>query len=49
MAEVERVVDRVGVMDHGRLGAEGTLQEVLVQSGQPTLDDAFFHLVGGAE
>ncbi|MBW1877736.1 MAG: ABC transporter ATP-binding protein [Deltaproteobacteria bacterium] len=47
MAEVERVVDRVGVMDHGRLVAEGTLREVLVESGQPTLDDAFFHLVGG--
>jgi len=49
MGEVERVVDRVGVMDHGRLVAEGTLQEVLVRSGQATLDDAFFHLVGGSE
>jgi ABC-type multidrug transport system ATPase subunit len=46
MGEVERVVHRVGVVNHGKLVAEGTLPEVLQQSGQATLDDAFFHLVG---
>ncbi len=49
MGEVERVVDRVGVVDHGRLVTEGTLAEVVARSGQATLDDAFFHFVGGGE
>jgi len=49
MSEVERVVHRVGVVDHGRMVTEGTLQHALEVSGQANLDDAFFHLVGAAE
>ncbi len=45
MGEVERVVHRVGVVNHGRMVAEGTLADVVRQSGQSNLDDAFFHLV----
>jgi ABC-2 type transport system ATP-binding protein len=45
MGEVERVVDRVGVVDHGKLVAEGTVAEVLAQAGASTLDDAFVALV----
>jgi len=49
MGEVERVVHRVGVVNHGKLVAEGTLPQLLGQSGQTTLDDAFFHFVGAPE
>ncbi len=45
MVEVERMVDRLGIVAHGRMAAEGTLAEVLAQAGTATLDDAFVHLV----
>jgi sodium transport system ATP-binding protein len=44
MNEVERVVDRLGIVDQGQLVAEGTLDEVLARSGFATLDDAFLGL-----
>lgn len=46
MGEVEKVVDRIGVISAGRKVAEGTLDEVLAQSGTQTLDDAFLSLTG---
>ncbi|HHO51696.1 MAG TPA: ABC transporter ATP-binding protein [Deltaproteobacteria bacterium] len=45
MGEVERVVDRVGVMAQGRLVAEGTLAQVMADAGATNLDDAFLALV----
>lgn len=45
MGEVERVVDRAGVVAHGRLVAEGTLPEILAQTRATNLDDAFIALV----
>ncbi len=48
MGEVERVVDRVGMMARGALVAEGTLAEVLDRAGAAALDDAFVSLVGSA-
>ena len=45
MSEVERVVDRVGVMRRGKLVAEGSLQEVKKVAGADNLDDAFVQLV----
>ena len=45
MGEVERVVDRVGVVAQGQLVAEGTLRDVMAQTGASTLDDAFLALV----
>jgi ABC-type multidrug transport system ATPase subunit len=48
MVEVERVVDRLGVVTLGRLAAEGTLREVLAISGADNLDDAFLALTGDA-
>ncbi|MEZ4322719.1 MAG: ABC transporter ATP-binding protein [Myxococcota bacterium] len=44
MAEVERVVDRIGVVSHGTMVAEGTLSEVLATAGASSLDDAFLAL-----
>ncbi|MCB9674143.1 MAG: ABC transporter ATP-binding protein [Alphaproteobacteria bacterium] len=44
MGEVERVVDRIGVVSHGTLVAEGTLPEVLAAAKATTLDDAFLAL-----
>ena len=45
MGEVERVIDRIGVVNHGKMVAEGTLDEVLAQSKTSSLDDAFVALV----
>jgi ABC-type multidrug transport system ATPase subunit len=45
MGEVERVVDRLGVVARGKMVAEGTLAEVLAQAGAKLLDDAFLTLV----
>jgi ABC-type multidrug transport system ATPase subunit len=45
MGEVERIVDRIGIMARGRLVDEGTLPEVIARAGVTTLDDAFLHLV----
>ena len=45
MGEVEQVADRIGVMARGKLVAEGTLAQVLVQAGDSRLDDAFLTLV----
>lgn len=44
MGEVEKVVDRIGVMARGRLVAEGTLAEVLAVADTTSLDDAFLAL-----
>lgn len=46
MSEVERVVDRVGVVSKGKLVAEGTIDEILMQTAQSSLDDAFLSLTG---
>ncbi|MDP2409066.1 MAG: ABC transporter ATP-binding protein [Pseudolabrys sp.] len=41
----ERMADRIGVIAHGRLIAEGTLDELRARSGQTALEDAFLALV----
>jgi len=45
MGEVERVVHRVGVMAHGSMVAEGTLEDIGRIAGADNLDDAFMRLV----
>ncbi len=45
MGEVERVVDRAGIVAGGQLVAEGTVAELLARTGTATLDDAFMALV----
>jgi ABC-type multidrug transport system ATPase subunit len=46
MGEVERVVDRLGMVGRGRLVAEGDLRHILEVSQTKNLDDAFLKLVG---
>ncbi len=44
MSEAELLCDRIGILLDGTLVAEGTLAELLAQTGTTTLDAAFFAL-----
>jgi ABC-2 type transport system ATP-binding protein len=46
MDEADRVAHRVGVIDHGKLVAQGTPQEIKEQTETTTLEDAFLKLTG---
>jgi ABC-2 type transport system ATP-binding protein len=46
MEEAERVADRIAVIDHGRIVAEGTAPALREQTGGRTLEDAFITLTG---
>jgi len=46
---VEELCDRIGVINHGKLVALGTVDEIIVQTKAKTLEDAFISLVGGIE
>ena len=48
MDEADRVAHRVGVIDHGRLVAQGTPREIKDQTGTETLEDAFLKLTGSS-
>jgi len=47
----ERMCDRIGIINHGRLVAAGTMAELraLGKSGETSLEDIFLSLTGGAE
>ncbi len=48
----ERLADRIGIIQHGRLAAEGPLEELRARTGRArgSLEDVFLHLTGpGAE
>src|SRR6185437_15261907 len=47
----ERIADRIGIIQHGRLVADGTLDELRARSGerQATLEDLFLELTGNGE
>lgn len=49
MSLVERLCDRIAIIIDGALAIEGTLPEILEQTGQKDLEDAFFHLYGTGE
>ena len=46
MDEADRVAHRVGVIDHGKLVAQGTPQAIKDQTGTTTLEEAFLKLTG---
>ncbi len=46
MALVERIADRVGLIDRGRLVAEGTVDGLCREHGVADLDELFLRLVG---
>ncbi len=46
MDEADRVAHRVGVIDHGKLVAQGTPTEIKQQTGKESLEEAFLVLTG---
>jgi ABC-2 type transport system ATP-binding protein len=46
MDEAERVAHRVGVIDHGKLVAQGTPKAIKEQTGTESLEEAFLALTG---
>jgi ABC-2 type transport system ATP-binding protein len=46
MDEADRVAHRVGVIDHGKLVAQGTPQQIKDQTGTANLEEAFLALTG---
>ena len=46
MDEADRVAHRIGVIDHGKLVAQGTPRQIKEQTGAETLEDAFLKLTG---
>jgi ABC-2 type transport system ATP-binding protein len=46
---VERLADQIGIIDHGRLVAQGSLGELRRQAGEKSLEEIFIELVGGRD
>lgn len=44
MTVAEKLCDRIGLIINGRIAAEGTLPEILADTGASDLDDAFFEI-----
>ena len=49
MQEVAALCDRIVIMGNGRVVASGTTAELVAQSGEATLEDAFVALLGSGE
>jgi sodium transport system ATP-binding protein len=49
MREAERLCDRIAIVHHGRLLAEGTIEELRDRYGQQDLEDIFFDLIRNYE
>jgi len=48
MDEAERVAHRIAVIDHGRIVAQGSPQELKRQTGTDSLEEAFLALTGSS-
>jgi ABC-2 type transport system ATP-binding protein len=48
MEEADRVADRIAVIDHGRIVAQGSPSELKQQTGCETLEQAFLALTGSS-
>ena len=44
MTEAEKVCNRIGMIHHGRLLAEGSLEELRAAYGEESLEDIFLKL-----
>lgn len=44
LEEAEALADRIGILEHGRLQALGTVEDILRQTGEQTLEEAFLAL-----
>ena len=49
MQEVSALCQRIVILGHGRVVATGTATELLTQSGENSLEDAFVRLLGSGE
>ena len=49
MQEVAALCDRIVVIAHGRVVAQGTADELRTQTGESNLEDAFVRLIGSEE
>ena len=49
MQEVAALCDRIVVIAHGRVVADETPAQLLQQTGESSLEDAFVHIIGSAE
>ncbi len=49
MREVEKLCDRVAIMNHGRILTEGTLPELREKHGEDDLEELFFRMLSGNE
>jgi ABC-2 type transport system ATP-binding protein len=47
LEEADRLADRIALLDHGRIVAEGTAAELKRQVDAHDLDDVFMALTGG--
>ena len=47
MSEAEKLCDRIGMIIDGKKAAEGTVEELLMQTGTGDLEDAFFEIYKG--
>ena len=48
MEEVERIADRVAIIDQGKILIMGTIEEIISKAGTKNLEDAFISLTGSA-
>jgi ABC-2 type transport system ATP-binding protein len=46
MEEAVALSDRIGIMANGKLKAEGTVEEIILQTGCSNFEDAFIHIAG---
>jgi sodium transport system ATP-binding protein len=49
MQEVAALCDRIVVIAHGRVVAEGSSDELRARTGESNLEDAFVQLIGSEE
>ena len=48
MDEAEKTAQRIAIIDHGSIVAQGSAQELKTQTGADSLEDAFLKLTGTA-